>query len=83
MAFSIFFLASPRCADGVPVSLGSEAEEEPLVGRKGREVIVSRGSRFELRYEGGEIKGPDRESEERERERGSPRETVRQHKYSD
>jgi len=46
MAFSMFFLASPRCAAGEPVSLGSEADDKPLVVRDGRKAIVSRVVRF-------------------------------------
>jgi hypothetical protein len=41
MAFSMFFLASPRCAAGEPVSLGCEAEGKPLVVKDGRIAIVS------------------------------------------
>lgn len=46
MAFSMFFLASPRCADGEPESLGSEAEDKPLVVKEGRDAMVSWIVRF-------------------------------------
>jgi hypothetical protein len=49
MAFSMFFLASPRCAAGEPVSLGCEAEGKPLVVRDGRRVMVSSIVRFLLK----------------------------------
>ncbi len=73
MAFSMFFLASPRCADGEPVSLGSAAEDMPLVVRDGRKAIISVAVRFcrnceeeskectgELeRWRGGEVEGEE------------------------
>jgi hypothetical protein len=51
MAFSIFFLASPRCAAGEPVSLGCEAEAKPLVVKDGRRAIVRCGVIFLLKCE--------------------------------
>ena len=41
MAFNMFFLASPRCAAGEPVSLGCEAEGKPLVVRDGLRAMVN------------------------------------------
>lgn len=51
MAFSMFFLASPRCAAGEPVSLGCEAEGKPLVVRDGRRAMVRCGVIFLLKCE--------------------------------
>jgi hypothetical protein len=46
MAFSIFFLASPRCTAGEPVSLGCEAEVKSLVVSDGRRAMVNSVVRF-------------------------------------
>lgn len=75
MAFSMFFLASPRCTAGEPVSLGCEAEGKPLVVSDGRRAMIGSGVIFLFKHK---ESGNETSLERRSDRRGTRR--IKEHK---